>query len=217
MARLTPRHDPLLASHDWRLVPLCLWERACSWSEAELALSNDDVERLYREHASEVLRFLARRVLLADVAVDLMAETFAQAYRDRQRFRGDSDEEAVAWVFGIARHCLSGYLRRGAAERRALRRLGVERRALHDFEYDCIEELAELQALVREVRDGFDELDGGQRDALRLRVVEERSYADVARELGVTEEAARARVSRALRALRESRVFSDQRSELDHV
>ena len=40
-----------------------------------------------------------------------------------------------------------------------------------------------------------------QRDALRLRVVEERSYAQVADALGISEQAARARVSRGLRAL----------------
>jgi len=68
-------------------------------------LSNEDVERLYREHASDVLAFLARRVFVPEVAVDLMAETFAQAYRDRRQFRGSDDGEAVGWVFGIARHC----------------------------------------------------------------------------------------------------------------
>jgi RNA polymerase sigma-70 factor (ECF subfamily) len=108
-------------------------------------------------------------------------------------------------------------VRRGVAERQALRRLGVERRALHDLEYDRVEELAGLGDLVGEVLDGIDHLDGEQREALRLRVVEERAYADVARELGVSEAAARARVSRALRALRKTRVFSDQRGELDHV
>ena len=40
-----------------------------------------------------------------------------------------------------------------------------------------------------------------QRDALRLRVVEERSYPEVADALGVSEQTARARVSRGLRAL----------------
>ena len=40
--------------------------------------------------------------------------------------------------------------------------------------------------------------------ALRLRVVEGRSYAEVAEELGISEENARARTSRALRILRES-------------
>ena len=186
-------------------------------NEVELALSNDDVERLYREHARAVLAFLVRRVLLPEVAVDLMAETFAQAYRDRHRCRASDDAERVAWIFGIARHCLAGYVRRGAAERRALRRFGVERRALHDFEYDRIEELAGLHDLADHVLDAFDGLDGEQRDALRLRIVEERPYAEVARELGVSEQVARARVSRALRALRELPLPTNTRGELRHV
>ena len=40
-----------------------------------------------------------------------------------------------------------------------------------------------------------------QREALRLRVVEERSYAEAASLLGVSEQAVRARVSRGLRSL----------------
>jgi len=185
--------------------------------QAGVALSNDDVERLYRGHAAAVLGFFVRRVLLPEVAVDLMAETFAQAYRDRRRFRGGGDEEAVAWIFGIARHVLSAYLRRGAAERRALQRLGVEIRALSDSEYDGIEELAGLGDLAECVRDGFAGLDDAQREVVRLRVLEERSYQEVARELGVSEQTARARVSRALRVLRESPGFIDRRSELGHV
>jgi RNA polymerase sigma factor (sigma-70 family) len=174
-------------------------------------LSNEDVERLYREHASDVLAFLARRVLVPEVAVDLMAEAFAQAYRDRQQFRGAGDDEAVGWVFGIARHCASTYLRRGAIEQRALRRLGVERRELHDYEYDRIEELAGLHDLAGQVHGGFAELDAEHREALRLRVIEDRSYEHVARELGVSQPAARARVSRALRALRQQPAFAESR------
>jgi DNA-directed RNA polymerase specialized sigma24 family protein len=33
-----------------------------------------------------------------------MAETFAQAYASRANYRGRSDDDAAAWVFGIARH-----------------------------------------------------------------------------------------------------------------
>jgi RNA polymerase sigma factor (sigma-70 family) len=175
-----------------------------------VALSNEDIERVYREHAREVLAFFMRRVLIAEVAVDLMAETFAQAYRDRRQFRGNGDAEALSWVFGIARHCLGSYVRRGAVERRALRSVGVERRALSDFEYDRIEELGGLREACGRVREGFDQLDAEQRDALRLRVVEERPYVDVAREMGVSVQTARARVSRGLRALRRLQMSTDQ-------
>jgi len=185
--------------------------------QADWSLGNDDVERLYSGHAGAVLAFFARRVLSPEVAVDLMAETFAQAYRDRGHFRGGTDDEAVAWIFGIARHVLSAYLRRRKVERRALQRLGVEVRALSDSEYDRIEELAGFRDLAERVREGLQGLDDAQRAVLRLRVLEERSYPEVARALGVSEQAARARVSRALRVLRESPGFVDQRSELGHV
>lgn len=182
-----------------------------------MALSPDEVAQLYREHAPALLGFLGRRVLLAEVAVDLMAETFARAYRDRERFRGEGAEEALAWVYGIARHVLASYARRGAVERRALRALGVQRRALTDTEYDRVEELAGLAALRTSIDGELDALEAGQRDAVRLRVLEERPYDEVAQELGVSEQTARARVSRALRALRDTPTFKDLEGQPDHA
>jgi len=44
-------------------------------------------------------------------------------------------------------------------------------------------------------------LNAGQRQAVQLRVVEERPYDEVALALGISEQTARARVSRGLRAL----------------
>ena len=99
---------------------------------------------------------------------------------------------------------LASYQRRGAVERRALRALGVERRALSDAEYDRVEELAELASLGARIDGELDALAAEQRHAVRLRVLEERPYDEVAHELGVSEQTARARVSRALRTLRDS-------------
>lgn len=182
-----------------------------------MALSNEDVERLYRAHAAEVLRFLACRVLLAEVAVDLLSETFAQAYRDRRSCRGDSDEVALGWIYGIARHSVAAYQRRGVVERQALNRLGFDRRPLEDFEYERIEELAGLHERLSHIRDGLMGLPDEQREALRLRVIEERPYADVAQQMGVSEQAARARVSRALGALRELASLNDLEGGIDHA
>jgi RNA polymerase sigma factor (sigma-70 family) len=180
-------------------------------------LSRDDVARLYQGHAPAVLAFLARRVLLAEVAVDLMAETYARAYRDRDSFRGQGEEEAIAWVYGIARHVLGSYERRGKVERHALRVLAVERRALTDSEYERVEELAELDRLRARLDAELAGLPVDQRSALQLRVVEERPYCEVARELGVSEQTARARVSRALRALRDSSTFKELGGQPDHA
>ncbi len=182
-----------------------------------MALTNDEIERLYREHARNVLAFFVRRVRRPDVAMDLTAETFAAAYCDRRQFRGDCEEQAVGWIYGIARHCLATYVRRGKVERRALTALGVAPRALHDYEYERIEELAGLDGVAGPLHDELDDLAAEQREALLLRVVQERPYDDVARELGVSEQTARARVSRGLRALRGSPMFAGQGGGLGHA
>jgi RNA polymerase sigma factor (sigma-70 family) len=166
-----------------------------------VSLDADDISRLYRSHARAMLTFFARRTYDPETAVDLVAETFAAAFASRHQFRGDSDEEAGAWVYGIARHQLSALYRRGQVERRALSRLGVERRALTDPEYDRIEQLADLAELRNLVADRLAELPAEHQLVVRLRIVDERSYADIGAALDISEQTARARVSRALRAL----------------
>jgi RNA polymerase sigma factor (sigma-70 family) len=166
-----------------------------------MTLDSDDISRLYRAHAAEVLRFFARRTLQPEVAVDLTAETFAQALADRARFRGHGDVEALAWVFGIARHQLGTYFRHGVVERRALAKLGLQLGSLTDADYERVEELGELRSRRAAIADGLAALSEDHREALRLRIVEERSYAELASTLGVSEQTARARVSRGLRTL----------------
>ena len=160
-----------------------------------------DHDALFDRHAEELLGFFARRTLDPQASLDLVGETFAAAWAGRQRFRGDGDEAARAWLFGIARNLLGGYLRRGYAERRALGRLGVEAVALSEESFARIEERAGGAALRAALAAELECLSAGQRDALVLRVVEELPYDVVAKRLGVTEATARARVSRALRAL----------------
>ena len=155
----------------------------------------------YRRHARSILIFLARRTYDPEIALDLTAETFAQAFAGRGRFRGTTDEDVAGWLFGIARHVLSRYLRRGKAEGRALRRLGVDVPPLEHDDLARIVELAGLDALRSAVGRELGGLTEEHREAIRLRVVEELPYPDVARRLAITEPAARARVSRGLRAI----------------
>ena len=165
-----------------------------------MPLTADDFAELYDRHGRRLVIFFQRRTYDPEAAVDLMAETFAVAFRDRAQFRG-APSEAAAWLYGIARHQLGGYYRRGSVERRALERVGVARRALTDAEIDRIDELAGTATLRAELGAALTRLPSEQRDALELRVVQECSYEEVARRLAVSEPTARQRVSRALRAL----------------
>ena len=107
----------------------------------------------------------------------------------------------AAWLFGIARHVLARYFRRGSAERRALERVGIDVPPLEAEDFERIVELAGLHALRTAVARELGALPEEHREALQLRVVEELPYDAVARRLAVTEPTARARVSRGLRAL----------------
>ncbi len=156
---------------------------------------------LYRREAEFVLTFCARRVMDAETALDLTAETFAQAFRGRASFRGTTRAEARAWLLTIARRQIARYMRRGSLDARALRRLAIQTPELEPDQIEEIERRAGLPALRAELAAQLARLNEDQREALRLRVVEQHSYEHVAQELGITEATARARVSRALRAL----------------
>lgn len=166
-----------------------------------MSLEPDDISALYRRHARDLLAWFARRTYDAEIAVELMAETFAAAVADRRRFRGSGEEAMAAWLYVIARNRLNDWLRHAHVERRALTRLGLEPPQLSDAELERIDELAGTADLRAEVASHLGELPAIHRTALQLRVVEERSYQDMASRLGVSEPAARARVSRALRLL----------------
>jgi RNA polymerase sigma-70 factor (ECF subfamily) len=157
--------------------------------------------RFYKEEAETLLLFLTRRTLDGEVAVELTAETFAQAWRAWPRVRSDSCEEMRAWLFTIARRQLSHYLRRGRARRTAVRRIGLEVPLAHEDDLAAIETAAGLASARAQLSEALGALSSAQRDAVRMRVVEEMTYEEVARRLGVSEPTARARVSRGLRAL----------------
>jgi RNA polymerase sigma-70 factor (ECF subfamily) len=165
----------------------------------------DAFAALYDREAHDVLVFIARRVLDAELALDLTAETFAQAFRGRRAFRGTTAAEERAWLFTIARRQVARYHRRGAVERRALEALGAQLPHASEDDLREIEEAAGLDALRAALGDELERLSRDQREALRLRVVEERPYPEVADALGVSEQTARARVSRGLRALARAR------------
>ena len=173
-------------------------------SASLLAQSRQDPDAFaafYDAYAERILLFLVRRVLDVDTAFDLLSETFATALERRHQFRGSSAEEEQGWLYSIARSELSHYWRDGRVERIALARLGVGVPALSDPEIERIEQLAGITDLVPALQDAMASLPEDQRRAVELRVVEEYGYAEVARILGVSEQTARARVSRGLRAL----------------
>jgi RNA polymerase sigma factor (sigma-70 family) len=153
---------------------------------------------LYRRHARAIHSWLAARTG-SSVAVELTAETFAQAAVSLARFRDRCGGSAAPWLHGISKNLLRRYLEKERIETRARRRLGVETRAYDDL--DRVEERARVEQVRPRLVPALAALPASQRDAVRLHVVEDLPYAAVASRLGCTEVAARLRVMRGLNGL----------------
>jgi RNA polymerase sigma factor (sigma-70 family) len=152
--------------------------------------------RFYERRVREVLGYMMRRTGDPETAADLTAETFAAALVSAHRFRPRRRKPAAAWLFGIARNNLAVSRRQGRVDARARRRLGMAPLVLTD---ESIERIAALDHTALAL---VDELPGDQRDAVRARVIDERDYPDIAKDLRCSEAVVRKRVSRGLGTLR---------------
>jgi RNA polymerase sigma-70 factor (ECF subfamily) len=167
-----------------------------------VTLEPDDLKRLYERYARALLAFFQRRVNDPELAVDLMSDTFVLALERREQYRGVDDDQLSGWLWSIAQSVLRNHERRGEIAQRNSRRLGSERRSLTDREIERIEELASSRNLRAAVVRSLDKLPEDQREAVRLRVVEGLSYAEISRRLGLSSSGTRTRVTRAMRDLR---------------
>jgi len=168
-----------------------------------LVLSREDPDafaEIYGRHAEDVLRYFARHTIDPNAAAELTAETFAEAFASRHRYR-ERGSPGAAWVFGIARYQLSHYFRKGAVEASARERLGMHPVEVSAADYERIEELIDFERVGRAIAKAMSTLSEEQREVLTLRVLEGRSYQEVAQLLSCSEQTARARVSRGLRRL----------------
>ena len=155
--------------------------------------------------ASQFDRLLSRtvgQVYDSEIAVDIVAETLAEAFIQRAKFRGTTDGELVAWLNTIAARKVAGFYRKAAVERRALNKLGIEPPELTQEEHREVLQRIDAPAMREAIRAGLMALSEPQREALTLRIVDEVPYPNLADQLGISEEAARQRVARALRKLR---------------
>lgn len=158
----------------------------------------DAFATFYRRHVEIVLGIIARRARPADVG-DLVAEVFATALVHRRRYdpqRGSGR----AWLTGIAINKLAEANRRGAVEARLCRRLGI-----HTPLFE-----APIVAVDENVNELLAGLPDQQRRAVSARVLQEKTYEQIAAEQAVSPQVVRKRVSRALSTLR-SRLREEDR------
>jgi RNA polymerase sigma-70 factor (ECF subfamily) len=176
------------------------WKLVTASDEDLLALTPREPEAFglfYDRYEPSMLSFFRRATGRADVAADLTAEVFAQALKSLPGYK-PALGSAKAWLFGIARHELANTWERGRVEDSARRALEMERLVLTPQTLERIEQVV-AEAVVMELLDGLPE---DQRAAVAGRVLEDRSYDELAAELICSPSVVRQRVSRGLRSLR---------------
>lgn len=156
----------------------------------------------YRARRGDVLGFLRVRVPSAELAADLMCETFAKALvvvHDQDR---ELPMVPLAWLLTIARNGLTDSLRRGRVADDTRRRLAMEPLELSDRDLAAVEDATAHADLLNHLQEL---LPADQFQALTARVIDGRDYAEIARQLQTSQSVVRKRVSRALAQLRSLR------------
>lgn len=154
----------------------------------------DRAEAAHRRYYGQVYRYVRRRTRSREDAEDVTQTVFTQAVSGLEQSTADSPP-VLAWLYTVARRRLIDQQRRQStpsAQVISLEEARLEHRSPDDYGVDVARTLARgIAALPRE-----------QQDVVVLKVVEGRRFAEIAAQLGVSEEACRARLSRALRTLR---------------
>jgi RNA polymerase sigma-70 factor (ECF subfamily) len=156
---------------------------------------------LYERRHELVLAFLLKRTHDPEVAMDLMAETFAAALialADRPPVIAGS---AAPWLLTIARNSLIDSYRRGRVESAARLRLALDPVQITESDIERVLRIAAEADLLASLAA---ELPADQYEALRARVLDERGYEEIARELACSPAVVRKRVSRAISNLRQA-------------
>lgn len=156
-------------------------------------------ESLVRAHQPSLFRHAMRRLNDAAAAEDAVQETFTRAYRALGRLGGDY--RLGSWLHQImANVCIDEANRRRRETEKFDRVAVIDARTAS--EHPSIEDQLGLDADNSAVVAALHTLPANYQEALSLRFIDGYDYDEVARLAGVSEQNARARVSRARTAMR---------------
>jgi RNA polymerase sigma factor (sigma-70 family) len=157
----------------------------------------DAFAAMYGRHERTVAGCVMRRTRRAEISADVTSEVLAAALLAwRQGPVREVHERA--WLLSIAEHKLIDSYRRGRVEDAARRRLAMRPTIIDDESLRAIEALTEETPALELVGS----LPTEQQAVITGHVIEDRSYSELAAQLGCSEQVVRKRVSRALGSLR---------------
>lgn len=151
---------------------------------------------LYQRHARSVQSFCLWRTAAKQLAEDVTATVFLEAWRRRRRLDLRT-ESAAPLLLGVATNVLRNYWRSQRRHARALERIG--KAELEQAAWDEDQVIARVDAMcqVQEAGAAIRALPSRERDVLALLAWGELTYAETAAALGIPVGTVRSRVSRA--------------------
>jgi RNA polymerase sigma-70 factor (ECF subfamily) len=173
----------------------------CSPSELKERIRAGDprvVDDLFRCTNTSLERFLRARCGNRTDAEDALQETFVNAQRSLQGYRGDASPKN--WLFRVAANACTR-MRRGKKNARALH-VDIDAVSLTDERTPNVDALIEMRmSSVVEALQALDEID---RAILLLKDGESLSSREIADALSLSESAVKSRLFRARRSVREA-------------
>ena len=149
-------------------------------------------ERCFRDHYAQILAFSMRRVAGRETAEDVVADTFAVAWRRRDRI----PDPALPWLYAIASHVIANQYRS------TRRRRSLDMRLAHETGVAAAgSDPAELLGRRGAFSAAFALLNEPEREVLRLIAWDGLDTRDAARVFGCSPGAFRVRLHRARRKL----------------
>ena len=155
--------------------------------------------QFYDRYERAVVGYFMRRTRDPELAADLTAEVFAAALAAAEGYQ-ELGMTAAPWLFTIANNTLLSSVRKGRVEEAARRQVGMlDAVELREPSLGRVEQVVAGDAWVAEL---LSRLPEDQRAAVRARVLEDRSYEEIASRLQTSSLVIRKRVSRGLARLR---------------
>jgi RNA polymerase sigma-70 factor (ECF subfamily) len=163
------------------------------------------VAALYVEHGEELRRFLQGLLRDGQLANDCLQATFVKLVEQGSKTR---EETRKAWLFRVAYHEAMAYRRREATGQRVIERAAWTSNGSVAAADEPVARFESVQA----VREALDELPPEQRQVVRMRIYEEKTFAIISKELNIPLGTALARMRSAMLKL-QARLANQKDSE----
>ncbi|MFB9202695.1 RNA polymerase sigma factor [Nonomuraea spiralis] len=167
-----------------------------------VAASLEDPEKfgeLFRRHSPRLHAYVKRRLGRA-LADDVVAEAFATAFRQRERYDGQA--EFTAWLWGIAGNLIAKHYRQETRMYRAFARTGVD--PAEDGVAELVSDRVAAAAHAPRLTKALASLGSQDRDVVLLLAWGELSYAEIAAILDLPLGTVKAKIHRARMKLRKA-------------